>query len=62
MQLFGGYQRKSFLQVKTHLVTKTTDSAGTGTVGFYRPLSKIYCSNWWYCCITLSPESNYKVR
>ena len=32
VQLFGGNQRKTILQVKTHLVTKYADGARAGTV------------------------------
>jgi len=32
--LFGGHQRKTFVQVKTHLVAKNAAGAGTGTVTF----------------------------
>jgi len=34
VQFFGGEARKTLLQVEPHLVTKTTDGTGTGTVVF----------------------------
>ena len=34
MKLFCSDKRKSLLQVKTHLVSKAADRAGTGTVAF----------------------------
>jgi hypothetical protein len=35
VQLFGGYQRKPFLQVETHLIAKNADGSRAGTVCFY---------------------------
>jgi hypothetical protein len=34
MQLFGGERRKALAQVKPHLITEHTLSAGAGTVTF----------------------------
>ena len=34
MQLLGGHQRKASGQIKSHLVTEDTHSAGTRTVTF----------------------------
>ena len=34
----GGYQRKTLLQVKTHLVAEIADGAGAGAVGFFRTM------------------------
>ena len=38
VQFLGSYKGKSFLQVKTHLVTKNADRTGTGTVRFFHPI------------------------
>jgi hypothetical protein len=35
MEFFGRNQRKAFLQVKPHLIAKTTDRSGAGTIGFF---------------------------
>ena len=40
MQFFGGHQRKSFLQVETHLVTKTALSTCACTIRFIRRYPK----------------------
>jgi hypothetical protein len=34
VQLFGGEQRETLPQIKTHLVSKNTDGTGAGAVGF----------------------------
>lgn len=34
MKLFGGDHRKTFLQVKTHLVPETTQGSSAGAIGF----------------------------
>jgi hypothetical protein len=34
MHFFGGDQRKAFVQIKAHLVSKHTSSASARTVGF----------------------------
>lgn len=34
MNLFGRYQGKPFLQIDSHLIAKTTDSTGAGTIMF----------------------------
>jgi hypothetical protein len=34
MNLFGGDQRKAFVEVKAHLVAKNAGGAGAGSVGF----------------------------
>ncbi len=34
MNLFGGHERKAFVQVKAHLMTKNTGGAGASSVGF----------------------------
>jgi hypothetical protein len=36
VQFFGSHQRKPFLQVKPHLVTKATNGACARAVGFLR--------------------------
>jgi hypothetical protein len=38
MNFFGSYQWKAFLQIKPHLVTKTTLCASAGAVSFYRAI------------------------
>jgi hypothetical protein len=43
MQFLGGHHRETFLQVKTHLVTKTTDGSGAGAVGFLETPLSIIC-------------------
>jgi len=38
MESFGSYHRKAFLQIKPHLVAKTTDGSRTGSVGLGNPI------------------------
>ena len=34
MNFFGGYQRKTASEVKSHLISKTTLSTGAGSIAF----------------------------
>ncbi len=36
MAALGGHQRKAFLQIETHLMTKNRERAGAGTIVFWR--------------------------
>lgn len=38
MNLFGGDQRKTFVQVKPHLIAKHAFGTGTGAIGFDNPM------------------------
>ncbi len=38
MELLGGQQRETILEIESHLITEHTPCAGTGTVSFLNPV------------------------